>query len=91
MKEFTPRENKKFMPYIDVSHLWSLVEKAGQLDEFINSTENVPVVNLTEFGYFKVIGGGDQPIKPIVVKARQFTPEAERKIVAAGGQCLLTV
>ncbi|KAI5191678.1 large subunit ribosomal protein L27Ae [Nematocida sp. AWRm77] len=91
MKEFTPRENKKYMPYIEVSHIWSLVEKAGQLNEFINSTEKVPVVNLTEFGYFKVIGKGAKPIKPIVVKARQFTPEAEKKIVEAGGQCILTV
>ncbi|OAG31242.1 large subunit ribosomal protein L27Ae [Nematocida displodere] len=91
MKIFFDAKNRKYTPYITVDKVWSLVEKNNQIDEFLNNPEVVPVVNLSDFGFFKVIGTGEMPIRPIVVKARRFTPEAEKKIVAAGGQCILTV
>jgi len=91
MKVFFRRENKRYMPYTSVDKIWSFVEKAGQLEEFVNNLSVVPVVNLTDFGVFKVIGHGNMPTRPVVVKARMFTPEAEKKIVSAGGQCILTV
>ncbi|KAI5187945.1 large subunit ribosomal protein L27Ae [Nematocida homosporus] len=88
---FFERKNKQYMPIISVDKLWSLVDKAGAFDEAVADQTKVPVLNLPDFGYFKVVGSGNKPIMPIVVKARQFTPEAERKIVEAGGQCVLTV
>lgn len=91
MKVFKDLKNKKYCPYITVDKIWSLVEKNKQLEEFVNNPDVVPMINLTEFGYFKVIGSSGPPMLPIIVKARRFTPEAERKIVAAGGQCILTV
>jgi len=91
MKMFLEKKNKRYAPTITVEKIWSLVEKAGQLEQFTSSTDTVPVVNLSEFGIYKVLGTGSAPTRPIVVKARMFTPMAEEKIVSAGGQCVLTV
>lgn len=41
-------------------------------------------------GFYKVLGKGHLPNIPLVVKARFFSKGAERKIVAAGGACILT-
>lgn len=39
---------------------------------------------------FKVLGKGNAPDKPVVVKAKFFSKLAEKKIKDAGGACLLT-
>lgn len=41
-------------------------------------------------GYFKVLGKGVLPSYPIVVKARYFSKDAEKKIRSAGGAAILT-
>ena len=33
------------------------------------TTDSAPLIDVTQFGYFKVLGKGDQPSQPIVVKA----------------------
>lgn len=38
----------------------------------------------------KVLGRGELPPVPVIVKAKFFTKKAERKIKEAGGACLLT-
>eukprot|EP01147_Barroeca_monosierra_P004023 gene4023-6463_t len=40
---------------------------------------------LPETGYFKVLGNGKLPEKPVIVKARYFSRKAEEKIKASGG------
>ena len=49
--------------------------------------QTIIYVTLTRF---KVLGKGRIPDVPMVVKARLFSQEAEKKIVAAGGACVLT-
>lgn len=44
-----------------------------------------PVVNVTDFGYFKVLGKGQLPAQPIVVKAKFISKMAEKKIKEVGG------
>ena len=46
---------------------------------------NAPVVNVTDFGYFKVLGKGQLPAQPIVVKAKFISKLAEKKIKEVGG------
>lgn len=52
-------------------------------------TDTAPVFDLLPLGYSKVLGKGRIPEIPIVVKARYFSAEAERKITEAGGKCVL--
>lgn len=40
-------------------------------------------------GFYKVLGRGDLPKQPVIVKAKFFSREAEEKIKAAGGACVL--
>jgi large subunit ribosomal protein L27Ae len=43
------------------------------------------VLDLLPLGYSKVLGKGRLPKVPMVVRARYFSKEAERKIKEAGG------
>ncbi|KAL9666170.1 hypothetical protein QQ045_000494 [Rhodiola kirilowii] len=55
------------------------------------SKDNVPVIDVTQFGYFKVLGKGMLPdSKPVVVKAKLISKTAEKRIKEAGGVVLLT-
>lgn len=89
MNRYHWNKSWKFCPSINVDELWSLVEKNGQFEEFEHNAEVAPVINLKDFGIFKVVGHGKIQQRPIVVKAKYFTPMAEQKIVEVGGQCVL--
>ena len=47
--------------------------------------DTAPVLDLLPLGYSKVLGKGRLPEIPMVVRARYFSKEAERKIKEAGG------
>ncbi|GLJ52055.1 hypothetical protein SUGI_1107090 [Cryptomeria japonica] len=47
-------------------------------------------VDVTQHGYFKVLGKGELPSQPLVVKAKLISKLAEKKIKEAGGAVLLT-
>jgi large subunit ribosomal protein L27Ae len=68
------------------SQLWSLVP-AEKRDEYLSGSKKdvVPVLDLLPLGYSKVLGKGRIPEIPLVVRARWFSKEAERKITEAGG------
>lgn len=56
-----------------------------------SSKDNVPLVDVTQFGYFKVLGKGALPEnQPMVVKAKLVSKIAEKKIKEAGGAVVLT-
>lgn len=75
---------------INVNRLWSLVPEA-QREEFLKKKDpnNAPIIDVTAFGYFNVIGRGYLPECPMIVKARSFSEQAEQKIKAAKGVCVL--
>ncbi|KAF3775250.1 60S ribosomal protein L27a-2 [Nymphaea thermarum] len=55
------------------------------------SADNAPLLDVTQFGYFKVLGKGNLPSSQrIVVKAKLVSKLAEKKIKGAGGAVLLT-
>ena len=66
--------------------LWSLVP-AEKRDEYLagSKKDTIPVLDLLPLGYSKVLGKGRIPEVPLVVRARWFSKEAERKITEAGG------
>ncbi len=66
--------------------LWSLVpqeKREAYLAE--KKGDTAPVLDLLPLGYSKVLGKGRIPDIPLVVRARFFSKEAERKIKEAGG------
>ena len=70
--------------------LWSLVPSESR-EKYLKEKKSgtAPVLDLLSLGYSKVLGKGRLPEVPIVVQARYFSKEAERKIKDAGGVCQL--
>lgn len=79
-------ESNELAPVIDVTKLVSL----SVLPLFRTTARSWVLSPSYSQGYFKVLGKGNLPDIPIIVKARYFSKDAEKKIKAAGGAVLLT-
>mmetsp|Transcript_8330 Transcript_8330/g.10011 ORF Transcript_8330/g.10011 Transcript_8330/m.10011 type:complete len:150 (-) Transcript_8330:90-539(-) len=91
MRQFHVLKNRSFKPTINLDKLWTLVPKETLEAAMAKPDEkNATVIDVTQHGVHKVLGKGVLPKVPVVVKAKEFTKLAERKIKAAGGACLLT-
>lgn len=53
-------------------------------------SSTTPMIDVTKHGIFKVLGKGQLPDQPVVIKAKFFSKLAEKKIKEAGGACILT-
>ncbi|ETI29387.1 60S ribosomal protein L27a [Cladophialophora carrionii CBS 160.54] len=86
MRHFHLLRNHYWKPTINLDKLWSLVPEETR-DAYISGkkTDTAPVLDLLPLGYSKVLGKGRIPEIPLVVRARWFSKEAERKIKEAGG------
>ena len=89
MRHFHKTTQKYHCPTINVDKLWSLVP-AEQRDTLLKGGKEAAVIDVTEHGYFKVLGTGNLPQCPVIVKAKFFSKEAQTRIKAAGGVCELT-
>ena len=91
MRTFHLKRGINYCPVINVDKLWSYAPE-GVFDQAkaATNTDAVPVIDVTKLGFFKVLGKGILPSVPLVVKARYFSLDAEKKIKAAGGACVLT-
>merc|ERR1711924_254685 len=88
MRNFHLIKHGKVIPTVNVEKLWSLVSEQTRL-YYKDKTDKAPVIDVMKAGYMKVMGKGVLPSQPLIVKARYFTREAENKIKAAGGVCIL--
>ncbi|KAL8951116.1 MAG: hypothetical protein Q9222_002888 [Ikaeria aurantiellina] len=86
MRYFHKTQNQFWKPVINLDKLWSLVPLQKR-DEYLanKKSDTAPVLDLLPLGYSKVLGKGRIPEIPMVVKARFFSKEAERKIKESGG------
>merc|ERR1712072_1098405 len=80
---------RTFNPSVNIDKLWSLLSAEAQKKYSDAKCTTAPVIDVTKSGFFKVLGRGRAPTKPLVVKAKEFSQHAERRIVAAGGACIL--
>ena len=92
MRNFHVKKNtlSYFCPTVNVENLWSLIGEKTKQKLSGDKAGKAPVVDVVRHGYFKVLGKGVLPKQPIIVKARFFSKDAERKIKEAGGACVLT-
>lgn len=86
---FHKTQQKFHCPTINVERLWALVPEDVRVANK-EKKDVAPVLDLTQAGYFKVLGKGAVPNQPIIVKAKFFSKRAESKIKEAGGACILT-
>ena len=86
MRYFHKQKNKFFCPTINVEKLWTLVSEETRTKA---PKGKAPVINCVANGIFKVLGKGELPAQPLIVKAKLFSKDAEKKIKAVGGACVL--
>jgi large subunit ribosomal protein L27Ae len=90
MRQFHVKRNIGFCPVINVDRLWALLPSTVY-DSCKSGTETqTPIIDVTAAGAFKVLGKGHLPKIPIIVKAKYFSHDAEKKIKECGGACVLT-
>ncbi|XP_022865157.1 60S ribosomal protein L27a-3-like [Olea europaea var. sylvestris] len=90
MRYFRKLPNKFFCPTVNVDKLWSLVPADVQA-QAQKSKDSAPVIDVTQYRCFKVLGKGVLPPAQLVaVKAKLISKIAEKKIKEAGGAVLLT-
>lgn len=95
MRHFHLAKNKYICPSVNVEQLWHL---AGGDAVVAKAKENVAsgddskalLLDVTKLGFFKVLGKGQLPAVPLIVKARFVSKLAEKKILEAGGSVVLT-
>jgi large subunit ribosomal protein L27Ae len=76
---------REWNPAINVDKLWTLVSE--DVREQAAKGGAAPIIDLPAKGYFKVLGRGELPKIPVIVRARDFSESAEQKIREAGGTC----
>ncbi|KAJ1392443.1 Ribosomal protein L15, conserved site [Sesbania bispinosa] len=90
MRYFHKLRNKFYCPILNIDKLWSLLPQDAK-EKASKDTNKAPLIDVTQFGYFKVLGKGVlPPNQPLVVKAKLVSKIAEKKIKEAGGAVVLT-
>jgi len=92
MRYFHKTQQQFHCPTVNVDRLWTLVSDRlrEQYAKADGKKDKVPVIDVSKFGFYKVLGNGPLPAQPVIVKAKFFSKKAERKIKAVGGVAVLT-
>merc|ERR1711915_1080877 len=83
MRHFHKTKNSYHCPTVNLDRIWTLVpstvrEEFGKTE--VAAKGVVPVIDVTQSGFFKVLGKGRLPKQPVIVKAKFFSKTAEKKI-----------
>ncbi|KAG2381901.1 hypothetical protein C9374_005693 [Naegleria lovaniensis] len=91
IRRFHMNKNHFLTTSVNLDELWKIAGEQvyNQAKEGKFGTKAV-VIDAHKAGFDKVLGRGDLPKIPIVVRARLFSKSAEEKIKAVGGVCELT-
>jgi large subunit ribosomal protein L27Ae len=89
MRVFHYKRNIHFRPIINLDRIWSLVP-AEVRQQAEQKKDQSLLIDVTKYGYHKVLGKGVLPKIPVVIKAKFFSREAEQRIKAVGGACVLS-
>ena len=89
IRHFHLKRNQYYKPVINLDKVWSLVSEQTRDRAAKANDGKAAVIDVTKAGFFKVLGNGSLPALPVVVRAREFSKLAEKKIKEAGGACEL--
>eukprot|EP00211_Chloroparvula_japonica_P008725 CAMPEP_0119122268 /NCGR_PEP_ID=MMETSP1310-20130426/2574_1 /TAXON_ID=464262 /ORGANISM="Genus nov. species nov., Strain RCC2339" /LENGTH=148 /DNA_ID=CAMNT_0007111899 /DNA_START=59 /DNA_END=505 /DNA_ORIENTATION=- len=90
MRHYHLTKNSQHNPTINLDKLWTLVTDDQRRSAADAQDGQVPVIDVSQNGFFKVLGKGRLPKQPVIVRAKFFSRIAEEKIKAVGGVCELT-
>ena len=89
MRHFHKLKTPYHCPIINLDKLWTLVGEEKRV-ECAKDKSKAPVIDLTDHGIFKLLGKGQLPEQPVVVKCRYISKLAEKKLKEVGGAAILT-
>jgi large subunit ribosomal protein L27Ae len=84
MRYFNKRTNKYHSPIVNLDKLWTLVGDEVR-EAAAKDTSKAVVIDVTKYGLSKVLGKGQLPQQPVVVRAKFVSKLAEQKVRAVGG------
>merc|ERR1712123_67933 len=70
MRYFHKTLNKFHCPIVNLDRVWNLVGDEVREKYAKAGGDKVPVIDVTEFGFYKVLGKGVLPNQPVIVKAK---------------------
>ncbi|XP_055340001.1 60S ribosomal protein L27a-like [Paramacrobiotus metropolitanus] len=89
MRHYHLNRNHEYCPTLNVDRIWTLLSDQAKQKAHERQDGKAPVIDLTRAGYHKVLGKGNIPKIPVIVKAKFFSRLAEEKIKRVGGACVL--
>merc|ERR1712046_340487 len=84
MRHFHKQKNHYHCPIINLDKLWTLLGEEARV-KAAKASGQAAVIDCSKFGIFKVLGKGDLPNQPVVVRAKFVSKLAEKKIKEVGG------
>jgi len=84
MRHFHKTKNQFHCPIVNLDKIWSLVGEEAR-ESAAKDSKKAAVIDVTKYGIFKVLGKGQLPEQPLLVKAKFISKLAEKKIKEVGG------
>ncbi|GBC06085.1 hypothetical protein RclHR1_06610008 [Rhizophagus clarus] len=84
MRHYHLTKQKYHCPTVNLDKLWTLVTEQTR-KKYATTKDVAPVIDTLRAGYGKVLGKGNLPNQPVIVKARFVSRRAEEKIKKVGG------
>merc|ERR1712216_450085 len=88
MRYFHKTLQKFHWPVINLERIWTLVSDHVLVKNFSDKNK-IPVIDVTKYSFHKVLGKGCLSSKPFVIKTKNLSKLAEKKINNSGGAVLL--
>ncbi|XP_049628523.1 60S ribosomal protein L27a-like [Suncus etruscus] len=82
-------KKSKFCPTVNLDKLWTLVSEQTRVNAAKNRTGAAPIIDVVGLGYYKVLGKGNLPNQPVIVKVKFFKQKRVEEIKGVGGTCVL--
>jgi large subunit ribosomal protein L27Ae len=87
MRYYHKTQQKTYRPILNIDRLWNLFNVSLKSNSI--QTNLAPVIDVTLHGYGKVLGKGNLPKQPFVIKTKSISKIAETKIKEAGGAVII--
>ncbi|PKK77817.1 putative 60S ribosomal protein L27A [Rhizophagus irregularis] len=84
MRHYHLTKQQYHCPIVNLDKLWTLVSEQTR-KKYAATKDVVPVIDTLRAGYGKVLGKGNLPNQPVIIKTRYVSRRAEEKIKKVGG------
>ncbi|XP_057589175.1 60S ribosomal protein L27a-like [Hippopotamus amphibius kiboko] len=80
VRHYHLKGDQSFCPTVNLDKLWTLVSKQPWVNAAKNKTGAAPIIDVVRSGYYKVLRKGKLPKQPVIVKAKFFREELQRRL-----------